>query len=262
MNNWWAEGDTPVRADSHVMYCIDARSTLLTMCRRFLTARRYIYLAGWGMTPQLRLVRGTDHRAGLNGSPEQEALLDELRAEGLGESEIEFWCAHELTVGEVLGYAVSKGVEVNVLIWSGSKLFTHADYKAVHEQLTRVGVTCILDGSAFDMLHHPLESLHQKIAVVDGTHAFVGGIDPLIEPSGDFDRWDYPLHRFYEEESSPHPWHDAHAVIEGPSVGDVELNFRQRWNELVERHQLDNRLLVAEHPLPPPPSQTLITSRQ
>ena len=57
---WWAEGDTPVRADSHVLYCIDARSTLLTMCRRFLTARTYIHLAGWGMTPQLRLVRGTD----------------------------------------------------------------------------------------------------------------------------------------------------------------------------------------------------------
>jgi hypothetical protein len=52
MNNWWAEGDTPERADSQVMYCIDARSTLLTMCRRFLTARTYIYLAGWGMIPQ------------------------------------------------------------------------------------------------------------------------------------------------------------------------------------------------------------------
>jgi phosphatidylserine/phosphatidylglycerophosphate/cardiolipin synthase-like enzyme len=249
-NNWWAEGDTPVRADSHVMYCIDARSTLLTMCRRFLTARNYIYLAGWGMTPQLRLVRGTDHRAGIDGSPEQKALLDELRAEGLREAEIDFWSTHELTVEAVLGYAVSKGVEVNVLIWSGSKLFSRADYKAVHKQLIQVGVTCLLDDSAFDMLHHPIESLHQKIAVVDGTHAFVGGIDPLIEPGGDFDRWDYPLHRYYEEESSPHPWHDAHAVLEGPAVGDVELNFRQRWNDVVERHHLDKQLLIAEHPLP------------
>ncbi|MGZ3622621.1 MAG: phospholipase D-like domain-containing protein [Ktedonobacteraceae bacterium] len=252
MNTWWAEGDTPVRADSHVLYCIDARSTLLTMCRRFLTTRTYIHLAGWGMTPQLRLVRGTDHRAGSDGSPEQEALLAELRAQGFGESEIDFWCSHELTVEAVLGYATGKGVEVYVLLWSGAKLFSHVDYKAVHEQLTRVGVTCILDDSAFDMLHHPVESLHQKMAVVDGTLAFVGGIDPLVESSGDFDRWDVPLHRYYEEESSPHPWHDVHALIEGLAVEDVERNFRQRWNEVVQRHKLDYQLLINEHPLPPP----------
>jgi hypothetical protein len=39
---------------------------------------------------------------------------------------------------------------------------------------------------------------------VDGTHAFVGGLDLLIELSGDFNRWDSPSQR------------------------DVELNFRQR----------------------------------
>jgi phosphatidylserine/phosphatidylglycerophosphate/cardiolipin synthase-like enzyme len=252
INIWWAQGDSPVRADSHVLYCIDARSTLLTMCRRFLTARSYIYLAGWGMTPQLRLVRGSDHRAGTDGSPEQEALLVELRTQGLQEAEIDFWCTHELTVQAVLGYAVSKGVEVNVLLWHGSRLFSHYDYRAVREQLTQVGITCILDDSAFDMLHHPVESLHQKMAVVDGTYAFVGGIDPLVASGGDFDRWDYPLHRYYEEESSPHPWHDVHAMIEGLAVGDVERNFRQRWNDVVERHQLDKQLLVVEHSLPPP----------
>jgi phosphatidylserine/phosphatidylglycerophosphate/cardiolipin synthase-like enzyme len=252
MINWWAEGDTPVRADSRVLYCIDARATLLTMCHRFLAARSYIYLAGWGIAPQMRLVRGTDHHAGPDGSPVQKALLDELRAQGLGEAEIDFWCTHELTVGAVLGYAASKGVQVNVILWLGSRLFTRADYQAVHAQLTQVGVTCLLDDNAFDLLHHPLESLHQKLAVVDGTYAFVGGIDPLVEPGGDFDRWDYPLHRYYEEESSPHPWHDAHAVLEGPVVGDVERNLRQRWNEVVERQRLDNQLLVAEHPLPAP----------
>jgi hypothetical protein len=203
------------------------------------------------MTPSMKLVRGTDHRAGPDGSPEQQALLDELRAEGLGEAEIDFWRLHELTVGAVLGYAGSKGCEVNVLIWSGSKLFSHSDPRVVQEQLTRVGVTCILDDSAFGLIHHPIESLHQKIAVVDGAHAYVGGIDPLIEPGGDFDRWDYPSHHYYEEESSLHPWHDAHGIIEGPAVGDVELNFRQRWNDVVQRHHLDSRLLVGEHPLPP-----------
>ena len=78
-------------------------------------ARKYIYIACWGVTPLMELVRGTDQRAGPDGSPEQEALLAELRAEGLQQPEIDFWCSHDLTVQAVLGYMVSKGVEVKAL---------------------------------------------------------------------------------------------------------------------------------------------------
>jgi phosphatidylserine/phosphatidylglycerophosphate/cardiolipin synthase-like enzyme len=262
LKNWWAEGDTPVHADSQVAYLVDAHSTFLTMCRHFLMARKYIYIAGWGMTPLMELVRGTDQRAGPDGSPEQEALLAELREEGLQEAEIDFWCSHELTVQAVLGYMVSKGVEVKALIWSSSERFSHCDPNAAHEQLTQVGVTCILDDSSHGVLHHPIESLHQKNAIVDGTHAFVGGIDMLIELSGDYDRWDTHFHhhssplRRNEEDRTPHNWHDAHAIIEGPAAGDVERNFRQRWNDVVQRHEWNNQLLVPEHPLPSPLEST------
>jgi phosphatidylserine/phosphatidylglycerophosphate/cardiolipin synthase-like enzyme len=257
LKNWWAEGDTPVHADSQVAYLVDAHSTFLTMCRHFLMARTYIYIAAWGITPLMELVRGTDQRAGPDGSPQQEALLAELREEGLQEPEINFWCSHDLTVQAVLGYMVSKGVEVKALIWACSELFSHYDPKGAHEQLTQVGVTCIMDDSAHGLLHHPIESLHQKIAIVDGTHAFVGGIDMLIELNGDYDRWDTHSHHYSsplrrnEEDRAPHNWHDAHAIIEGPAVGDVERNFRQRWNDVVMRHELDYRLLAPEHPLPP-----------
>jgi hypothetical protein len=54
----------------------------------------------------------------------------------------------------------------------------------------------ILDDSSHGVLHHPIETLHQKNAVMDGTHAFVGGIDMLIELSGDFDRWDTHSHHY------------------------------------------------------------------
>ena len=258
LKNWWAEGDTPVHADSQVAYLVDAHSTFLTMSRHFLMARKYIYIAAWGVTPLMELVRGTDQRAGPDGSPEQEALLAELREEGLQQPEIDFWCSHDLTVQAVLGYMVSKGVEVNVLMWACSELFSHYDPKGAHEQLTQVGVSCILDDSAHGILHHPIESLHQKIAIVDGTHAFVGGIDMLIELNGDYDRWDTHFHHYSsplrsnEEDRTPHNWHDAHAIIEGPAVGDVERNFRQRWNDVVQRHEWDSQLLVPEHPIPPP----------
>ncbi len=138
MKDWWAEGDTPVRNDSHVSYLVDARSTLLSMCRHFLMARKYIYVTCWGITPLMKLVRGRDHRAGPDGSSEQEALLAELRAEGLQEAEIDFWCTHDLTVQAVLGHAVSKGVEVKALIWDCPELFSHYNPKEAEKQLRQV----------------------------------------------------------------------------------------------------------------------------
>ncbi|HEX5157904.1 MAG TPA: phospholipase D family protein [Ktedonobacterales bacterium] len=258
MSNWWAEGDTPVHADSQVAYAIDAHATFLTMCRQFLMARKYIYIAAWGITPLMKLVRGTDQRAGPDGSPEQETLLAELRAEGLQQAEIDFWCAHDLTVQAVLGYAVAKGVEVKVLVWSSSEFFSHFDPRAAQEQLAAVGVSCILDDSSHGIRHHPIESLHQKLAVIDGTRAFVGGIDMLIELSGDFDRWDTHFHHYFSplrsntDNATPHNWHDVHALIEGPAAADVERNFRQRWNDVIQRKEGDQQALIPEHPLPRP----------
>jgi len=258
INDWWAEGDTPVREHTRVTYLIDGRATMLTMCRHFLMARKYIYLASWGLSPDMHLVRGNDHRAGPDGSPEQEALLEELRAAGLDKPEITFWTSHDLTVQNVLGYAVSKGIDVRVLLWDCSTIFSHYKPRSAHDQLKSVGVTCLLDDSSKGLLHHPIESLHQKISIVDGTHAFVGGIDPLIELNGDFDRWDFSLHHYAAKlrhnpsDPTPHPWHDAHAIIEGTAAGDVELNFRQRWNDLVKRHHWDNALITPEHSMPEP----------
>src|SRR5579859_5792288 len=98
----------PVREHSRVTYLVDGRNAMLSMCCHFLAARKYIYLANWGLSPDIQLVRGKDQRAGPDGSREQEALVQELRAEGLGEQEIAFWTNQELTVQNVLGYARSE----------------------------------------------------------------------------------------------------------------------------------------------------------
>ena len=266
IKNWWAEGDIPVHTTSRVVYLVDGRSAMLTFCLHFLKARKYIYIASWGMTPEMELVRGNDHRAGLDGSREQQTLVAGLRAQGLEQTAIDFWCTHKLSVQAVLEYVVSKGVEVKVLLWGGPVLpvLVHDKPREAQRQLTEVGVTCLLDDSTHGMVHHPLESLHQKISIVDGTHAFVGGIDPLIELSGDFDRWDGPSHPFASPfrrtkvGTNPHPWHDAHALIEGPAARDVELNFRQRWNSVVERHAWKELLLPEHPPAPAVESKTIV----
>ncbi len=249
--SWWAEGDLPVRTDSHVIALVDGRHTLWTMCLHFLTARTSIYLANWGIAADMHLVRGPDHRAGPDGSPEQNILLAELQAAGLSAEDIAFWTTQELTIKNVLGYAVRKGVVVKVLLWACPEAFSHYSPKTAHAELTSIGVTCILDDSA-SRLPHPSESLHQKISIVDSAYAFVGGIDPLVELSGDFDRWDTPWHDFGShlranpKDATPHSWHDAHTLIEGSAARDVEFNFYQRWNEMANRHKLAEHLLVPE----------------
>jgi len=249
--HWWAEGDAPVRTDSQVTFLVDGRHAMWTMCLRFLTARESIHLANWGITPHMLMVRGPDHRAGPDGSPEQTILIEELRMAGLSEEAIQFWCTQELTLQNVLGYAVRKGVDVKVLLWACPEVFSHYSPETAHKQLTEVGVQCILDDSA-SRLPHPSESLHQKISIVDGRYAFVGGIDPLIELNGDFDRWDTPWHnllsrlRSNPENASPHAWHDVHTMIEGTAAQDVEFNFFQRWNEMANRKKLPEEQLVPE----------------
>src|SRR5260370_6922200 len=89
----------------------------------------------------MELVSGKDQCAGPDGSPEQEELLAELRAEGLQEAEINFWCTHDLTIRAVLGYMASKGVEVKVLIWDSAEFFSHCDPRESHQSLTRAAVT-------------------------------------------------------------------------------------------------------------------------
>lgn len=247
--HWWAAGDMPVRADSQVTFLVDGRHTMWTMCLHFLTARHSIRLANWGITPQMKMVRGVDHRAGADDSPEQLTLIEDLHNAGLSDADIQFWTTQELTLQNVLGYAVSKGVDVKVLIWACPELFSHYSPKTAYEELSAVGVHCVLDDSASN-LHHIAESLHQKISIVDGQYAFVGGIDPLIELSGDFDRWDTPWHHLIShlrenpQDAAPHTWHDAHSMIEGSAARDVEFNFYQRWNEVVQRHKLHQSLLA------------------
>ncbi len=151
------------------------------------------------------------------------------------------------------------------MLWKSLPMFAHYNQQETYDELIAVGVDCILDDSAQGILHHPVESLHQKISIVDGNFAFVGGVDPLIESQGEFDRWDTHSHPFStplrttSQGTTPHPWHDAHSLIEGPAASDVELNFRERWNDVVHRHHWDKKRLVPEHPLPAPlESQTVV----
>jgi phosphatidylserine/phosphatidylglycerophosphate/cardiolipin synthase-like enzyme len=256
-DHWWATGDMPVRNVPSLAFLIDGRMTMLEMCLSFLGARHSIYITAFGLSPELLLVRGKHKSVGSTGSPEQEELLLWLHAKGLSQEELLFWQhCDELNVTNVLSRAVSKGVDVRVLLWDTYPLPSQPtpNPKNVQDFLESLGMRCLLDDSHKGLLNHPLMAHHQKTAVVDSRLAFVGGIDMMVENNGDFDRWDTRGHPYHtplrpgKEGQMPHNWHDVHVLFEGPAVADVVRNFRQRWNAIVELQQQDPSLLLPEPP--------------
>ncbi len=242
----WAEGDFAVHPLALAAPLIDGRAAMLTMCVSFLLARTSIWIADWSIYARLALVRGQDQRAGQDGSDAQYALIERLRAVGLDSDAIALWRSGGLSLVDVLGLAVRRGVDVRVLLWDPLDPFYLGhlgnDPAAQAEILARQGVPYRLDKNCRSVLHLA-QGLHQKCAVVDSQVAFVGGIDLTVEYSGDFDRWDTSNHPFAsalrntDRGASPHPWHDAQVMLTGDAVLDVEQNLRQRWDASAGRTQ-------------------------
>lgn len=242
---WWVEGDLPARQGCRVEPCIDGHIAMLRMCRAFLSAKRYILLAGWDIQAELPLVRGEDAVPGPPESSAMRSLVANLREEGLDDDAIALWTSKRLRVCDVLGFAAGRGVKVGVLLWDAFHYGSHLtnDPKKQQQVLTDVGVDCLLDDSSRHITHLT-EALHQKCCVVDGVGAFVGGIDLTVQENGDYDRWDTHRHpcvstvRMLERRPAAHPWHDAHTRITGPAVADVQRNITQRWMDVAHRHHV------------------------
>jgi phosphatidylserine/phosphatidylglycerophosphate/cardiolipin synthase-like enzyme len=182
----WAAGDPPPRPGNRLEVLVDGSEALPAIARACEGARSSVWLAGWHFTPDFRLAGSS---------------LRELLAE------------------------VAERAEVRVLAWAGAPLpLFHPDRKEVREmreQLVRgTRIACALDDH-----ERPMHCHHEKLVIVDGSLAFVGGID-LTTLGGD------------RRDSSSHPprgqlgWHDAAARLTGRAVADVAAHFALRWQEV------------------------------
>ncbi len=86
----------------------------------------------------------------------------------------------------------ARRVPVRVLLWSGAPIivqptkYTMEDVRRIVMEESSGAPRCVLDESA-----HLGHCHHQKVVIVDGQRAFVGGMD-LTTLGGD--RWDTPSH--------------------------------------------------------------------
>ena len=137
-------------------------------------------------------------------------------------------------VGDVLGRADERGVDVRGLIWRShwEKLnFAASENRLLGRTLQARGAEALLD-----MRVRTGGSHHQKMVVIrhhdrpERDIAYVGGIDlchsrrDTAEHHGDTQALEMA------PEYGPTPaWHDVQAAISGPAVYDVETVFRERW---------------------------------
>lgn len=199
----WCAGDPSPRSGCELELLIDGAQALPRIAEALQQARSHVHIAGWHLTPGFGLTRTADARR--------------LR--------------------DVLG-ELAERVEVRVLLWAGAPLpvFTpdRAAVRRVREETERGSrVRCALDAN-----ERPMHCHHEKLVIVDGELAFVGGID-LTSLAGD--RYD----------SNDHPrlgrlgWHDAASRLRGPAVADVAEHFAARWHAVTGER-------LPEAPVPAP----------
>jgi len=200
----WADGDPPPRAGCSLEVLVDGAEAFPLIAEAISGARDYVHVAGWHVAPSFELVRG-----------QQPGVLGELLAEA------------------------AEQVDVRVLVWAGAPVPAfHPTRKEVREGIATLTRETRIRCEA-DPREHPFHCHHEKLVIVDGAVAFVGGID-MTDFGGDrFDTSDHPARRRLG-------WHDVGTRLRGPAITDVDDHYALRWRELTGEQ--------LERPTPPPPA--------
>ena len=186
----WASTGRPPRPDNRLEVLIDGVEALSELAAAIEASQSSVWLAGWYFSPDFLLRKDSSK-----------------------------------TLSELLG-ELAKRVEVRLIAWAGAPLpLFHPDrseVRTVAQALARDGRVAV----ALDSRERPMHCHHEKLAIIDGQQAFVGGID-LTSYAGDrLDSRDHPPRGSLG-------WHDATTHIRGPAVADVAEHFRLRWQDVV-----------------------------
>jgi phospholipase D1/2 len=193
---YWQTTDV---VESNVL--VDADIYYSTFCRAALLARRYIYITGWQFDTKARLLRPGPDTA-LWHPLELLPFLNHL-CERTPELEI-YITAWDYS----LVYALERE-------WMQKLKFSFKSHPRLH----------------FEFLNHPEGGgcHHQKLVIVDGHVAFLGGLD-LCDA-----RWDTREHRPHDPsrfDTNDKPYkafHDVQVALRGPVVSALTELFRDGW---------------------------------
>lgn len=177
-------------------------SAFAAACQR---ARRSIFVVGWDFDRRTRLLR--------DGAPRE----------------------YPIEVAAFLDHLVRRrrGLQVRVLMWDFAMIY------ALERELLPVYKLGLRTHRRFQFAmdgRHPLgASHHQKLAVIDDSVAFVGGMDIARN------RWDTPAHRPSDPrrvnpQGEPYgPFHDVQMLVEGDVAVSLGELARERWRRATGR---------------------------
>jgi phospholipase D1/2 len=180
---------------------VDASSYYAAFCEAALRARRYIYITGWQFDTQARLLRPDP------ASPP----------------------SHPIELLPFLNYLceATPALEIYITAWDYSVV-----YALEREWLQKLKFDFQSHSRVhFEFLNHPEPGgcHHQKIVVIDGAVAFLGGLD-LCDS-----RWDTRQHikndpaRIDTHDKPYKPFHDIQVGLVGPVVSQIEQLFLDGW---------------------------------
>ncbi|KAE8694616.1 Phospholipase D gamma 3 [Hibiscus syriacus] len=232
-----------LKVDGNVQY--EHGSCWKDICNAIGQARRLIYIAGWSVFHNIRLVRENSK-------------------------------ASNTTLGDLLKLKSQEGVRVLLLVWDDPTSRSILGYKTdgimdTNDEETRR----FFKHSSVQVLLCPrsagrgswvkkqetgtIYTHHQKTVIVDADAvnnkrkitAFVGGLDLC---KGRYDTPNHPLFRTLQtvhkddyhnacltepKAGCPRePWHDLHCRIDGPAAYDILANFEERWLKASKPHGL------------------------
>jgi phosphatidylserine/phosphatidylglycerophosphate/cardiolipin synthase-like enzyme len=186
----WAQGEPPPRPGCALEVLIDGADAFEAIADAIRNAEHTIWVTGWHIAPGFQLVRGAGNES----------------------------------VGALLAAAAER-VDVRVLVWAGAPVpLFHPTRGEVEETVAELTRSTRIDCRT-DPREHPFHCHHEKTLIIDGRHAFVGGID-MTDLAGDrHDTSDHPARRRLG-------WHDVGTHLWGPAVADVAAHFAMRWREV------------------------------
>ena len=139
-------------------------------------------------------------------------------------------------VGAVLAHLAARGVDVRGLLWRAHPRqahFAEQDNVARTAAVDRAGGEILLDERVRRGGSH-----HQKLVIIRDTDrlhrtiAFEGGIDLCHGRHDDAHHRGDPQTVDIAKSYGPRPpWHDLQLEICGPAIDDLELSFRERWED-------------------------------
>jgi phosphatidylserine/phosphatidylglycerophosphate/cardiolipin synthase-like enzyme len=179
----------------------------------------------------------------VHGAPYFRALREAIeRAEPGDEIRLSDWRGDpdqflddDIELADLLAKVSGQGVDVRGLVWrshpkvSGFHLEHHVE---LARRVNDAGGVILLDQRV-----RPAGSHHQKLVLIRYRDArpdvaFVGGIDLCHGRRDDARHLGDPQpERLDEAYGDRPPWHDVQLRVQGPVVGDLELVFRERWND-------------------------------